>query len=222
MLSCAFTIRWVWPEKWLLKCCSCSCRWSETILWTAATNGPFRPQNHEYGERRWNDIDRGRPKISERNLSEWDFTQHKSHMNWHACEPGSPQWETADYLNHGTTFWNVNLYSVMKRAENVRKFNCICLKKENEDKKRRPWHVAPRLGGCGSMQQRCAALPKFGQPSANPTFPPLPSSIIFFFYHFLLYPSFSLIFRSIYYRTLSYWRQHLRTFVFDGLTDACT
>jgi hypothetical protein len=49
-------------------------------LWTAATNGPIvhPPGNtYEYGEPRWNDIDRGKPKNSEKNLSQCHFVHHK-------------------------------------------------------------------------------------------------------------------------------------------------
>jgi hypothetical protein len=32
-------------------------------------------------ERRWNEIDRGKPKNSGKNLSQFHFVHHKSHMN---------------------------------------------------------------------------------------------------------------------------------------------
>jgi hypothetical protein len=39
----------------------------------------FIPQTmHEYGQPRWNDNDRGKPKNSERDLSQCDFIHHKS------------------------------------------------------------------------------------------------------------------------------------------------
>jgi hypothetical protein len=36
-------------------------------------------------EHRWNEIDRGKPKYSEKNLSQCHFVHH--------IEPGSPRWE---------------------------------------------------------------------------------------------------------------------------------
>jgi hypothetical protein len=35
---------------------------------------------YEYGERQWNDTDRGKPKNSEKNLSQCYFVHHKSYM----------------------------------------------------------------------------------------------------------------------------------------------
>jgi hypothetical protein len=32
-------------------------------------------------EHRWNEIDRGKPKYSEKNLSQCNFVHHKSHMD---------------------------------------------------------------------------------------------------------------------------------------------
>jgi hypothetical protein len=43
-------------------------------------------------ERRWNEINRGKPKYSGKNLSQYHFIHHKSHM-----DPGSnPGWEAGD------------------------------------------------------------------------------------------------------------------------------
>jgi hypothetical protein len=39
-------------------------------------------------EHGWNDIDRGKPKYSERNLSQCHFVYHKSHMDRLGIEPG--------------------------------------------------------------------------------------------------------------------------------------
>jgi hypothetical protein len=39
-------------------------------------------------EQRWNDIDRGKPKDSEKNLSQCHFVYHKSHMDRQAASAG--------------------------------------------------------------------------------------------------------------------------------------
>jgi hypothetical protein len=39
-------------------------------------------------EHRWNEIDRGKPKYSEKHLSQCHFVHHKSHMDGHLCNLG--------------------------------------------------------------------------------------------------------------------------------------
>jgi hypothetical protein len=45
---------------------------------------------HEYGQPWWNDIDRIKPKNSEKNLSQFHFVQYKSYIDWPGSELGSP------------------------------------------------------------------------------------------------------------------------------------
>jgi hypothetical protein len=42
-------------------------------------------------EHRWNEIDRGKPKYSEKNLSQCHYVHHKSHMDRPGVEPGPPR-----------------------------------------------------------------------------------------------------------------------------------
>jgi hypothetical protein len=47
-------------------------------------------------EHRWNETDRGKPMHSEKNLSQFHFVHHKSHMDRPGIEPGPPRWEAGD------------------------------------------------------------------------------------------------------------------------------
>jgi hypothetical protein len=44
----------------------------------------------------WNGIYRGKPKYSEKNLSQCHFVHHKFHMNRPGIEPGPPRREAGD------------------------------------------------------------------------------------------------------------------------------
>jgi hypothetical protein len=42
-------------------------------------------------EHRWNEIDRGKPKYSDKNMSQYHFVHHKSHTDWPGIEPEPPR-----------------------------------------------------------------------------------------------------------------------------------
>jgi hypothetical protein len=57
----------------------------------------FIPQIiYEYGEPRWNHVDRRKSKSSEKNLSYCHFVRFKSHMNWPERKPVPQRWEAGD------------------------------------------------------------------------------------------------------------------------------
>jgi hypothetical protein len=60
-------------------------------------------RRYEFGERLWNDIDRGKPKNSEKNLSQCHFVHHKSHIDSPCAIPGlQKERPAANRLSHGT------------------------------------------------------------------------------------------------------------------------
>jgi hypothetical protein len=78
-------------------------RWGDNMsLWNWAANGPIV---HLPGdtwvnmEQRWNDIDRGRPKDSEKILTQCHFVHHKSHMD---CPGREPATQLVPYFVVGT------------------------------------------------------------------------------------------------------------------------
>jgi hypothetical protein len=57
----------------------------------------FVPQTiHDYGDPRWNDIDRGKPKNSERTCSSATSPTTKPHMDWPGREFLPQRWEAGD------------------------------------------------------------------------------------------------------------------------------
>jgi hypothetical protein len=66
-------------------------------LWTSANIEPICSSPRYVSiEHRYNDIDRVKPNITKRSLSQYHFLHHKSHMDWPEREPGPPLREVYD------------------------------------------------------------------------------------------------------------------------------
>jgi hypothetical protein len=68
-------------------------RWGETVSLNAFTNGSIIQVIYEYGEPRWNDIDREIPRNSKRNLLH-SRIYREPYMELPGREPEPPRWET--------------------------------------------------------------------------------------------------------------------------------
>jgi hypothetical protein len=77
---------------------------------------------YEFGERRWNVIDRGKPKNSDKNLSQCHFDHQKSHMD--GANPGlRGERPATDDLSHGTA--RKSTYEPTRRHGPEKKQNCL-------------------------------------------------------------------------------------------------
>jgi hypothetical protein len=90
VLACVTVASDVHKGCWLFMSVGWDC---VSELWPPT--GPlFVPQMiDEYGEPRWNDFDRAKPKNSEKSPFQCHFVHHKSYMDWPGRKSGSPQWE---------------------------------------------------------------------------------------------------------------------------------
>jgi hypothetical protein len=73
----------------------------------------FIPQMiYAYGEPRWNDTDRGKPKIWEKILSHCHFVHHKFHMDQHGSKPGlCGERPATNRLSHGIVMYKKRNYN---------------------------------------------------------------------------------------------------------------
>ena len=64
---------------------------------------------------RWNEIDRGKPKNSEKNLFQCHFVYHKSHMDRPGIEPGPPRWEFMAVTKTDNYLWKIDLCLILTK-----------------------------------------------------------------------------------------------------------
>jgi len=70
----------------------------------------------------WKDTVRGKPKISEKTLSQCQFVHHKSRMDWSAIQPGTPWWESSGY-----TPWRLNsIQNYYQKFVSYLRENTVC------------------------------------------------------------------------------------------------
>jgi hypothetical protein len=76
-------------------------------------------------EHRWNEIDRGKPKYSERSLSQCPFVHHKSHMDRPGIDPGlRGERPATNSLSHGTAIiYFLLAQTIYSNQYIVKKFN---------------------------------------------------------------------------------------------------